>query len=177
MVESYAVNERMNQIVLEHLDSRAWRAKLPGSKGRTIAAIFSHVHNIRRKWLRLSAPQLELADPARSREMHAKAGQGCLTQERRTLRRDACGGSVSARPPDVSTRRVGEAVAGRRSDGGLHDYARRASSRPGVHGGHQLGFPLPAKAAYEIWVWEKLGRSAGFHIRGRASGTRAPESS
>jgi hypothetical protein len=27
----------------------------PGSKGRTLAAIFSHVHNIRRKWLRLSA--------------------------------------------------------------------------------------------------------------------------
>src|SRR5437763_1191129 len=63
LVESYAVNERMNQIVLEHLDPAAWRAKLPGSKGRTIAAIFSHVHNIRRKWLRLSAPHLELPAP------------------------------------------------------------------------------------------------------------------
>ena len=63
MVDSYAVNERMNQIVLEHLDSRAWRAKMPGSKGRTIAAIFSHVHNIRRKWLRLSAPHLKLPAP------------------------------------------------------------------------------------------------------------------
>src|SRR3984957_19770936 len=60
LVESYAVNERMNQMVLEHLDPAAWRAKLPGSKGRTIAAIFSHVHNIRRKWLRLSAPHLKL---------------------------------------------------------------------------------------------------------------------
>src|SRR3954447_23336151 len=60
LVESYAVNERMNQIVLEHLDPAAWRAKVPGSKGRTIAAIFAHVHNIRRKWLRLSAPHLKL---------------------------------------------------------------------------------------------------------------------
>src|ERR1700722_12137746 len=60
LVESYAVNERMNQIVLEHLDPAAWRAKLPGSKGRTIAAIFVHVHNVRRKWLRLSAPHLKL---------------------------------------------------------------------------------------------------------------------
>jgi hypothetical protein len=25
LVESYAVNERMNQIVLEHLDPAAWR--------------------------------------------------------------------------------------------------------------------------------------------------------
>ena len=56
LVESYAVSGRMNQVVLEHLDPGAWRAKLPGSAGRTIAAIFSHVHNIRLKWLRLSAP-------------------------------------------------------------------------------------------------------------------------
>src|SRR5271169_3348891 len=63
LVESYAVNERMNQMVLEHLDPAAWRAKLPGSKGRTIAAIFTHVHNIRRKWLRLSAPHLTLPAP------------------------------------------------------------------------------------------------------------------
>src|SRR5271170_6003054 len=63
LVESYAVNQRMNQIVLEHLDGAAWRAKLPGSKGRTIAAIVAHVHNIRRKWLRLSAPHLKLPAP------------------------------------------------------------------------------------------------------------------
>src|SRR5579864_2840364 len=60
MQETYAVNDRMNQLVLEHLDPRAWRAQLPGSKGRTIAAIFAHVHNIRCKWLRLSAPHLKL---------------------------------------------------------------------------------------------------------------------
>jgi uncharacterized damage-inducible protein DinB len=63
MVESYAVNERMNQIILEHLNPAAWRAQLPGSNGRTIVAIFTHVHNIRRKWLRLSAPHLALPAP------------------------------------------------------------------------------------------------------------------
>jgi len=35
LVESYAVNDRMNQVVLEHLDPRAWRAQLPGSRART----------------------------------------------------------------------------------------------------------------------------------------------
>jgi hypothetical protein len=50
LVESYAVNDRMNQIVIEHLDPAAWRAKLPGSRGRTIAAIFSHVPNSRRNY-------------------------------------------------------------------------------------------------------------------------------
>jgi hypothetical protein len=59
MQETHAINDRMNQLLLEHLDPRAWRAQLPGSKRRTIAAIFAQVHNIRCKWLRLSAPHLK----------------------------------------------------------------------------------------------------------------------
>src|SRR5580698_8456933 len=75
LVESYAVNERMNQIILEHLDPAAWRVKLTGNKGRTIADIFSHVHNIRRKWLRLSAPHIKLPAPLdRSRCSQKQAG-------------------------------------------------------------------------------------------------------
>jgi hypothetical protein len=27
---------------------------------------------------------------------------------------------------------------------------------------HQLGFPLPTKAAAGIWVWEKLWKECGF---------------
>ena len=34
LVESYVVNERMNQIVLEHLAPAAWRAKSPGKSHR-----------------------------------------------------------------------------------------------------------------------------------------------
>ena len=60
LLESYAVNDRMNQLILEHLDPRAWRAKPDGRNARTIAAIFSHMHNMRRKWLRLSAPHIKL---------------------------------------------------------------------------------------------------------------------
>src|SRR5215472_9982232 len=56
LLETYAVNDHINQLILEHLDPKAWRAKPPGRNTRTIAAIFAHVHNVRRKWLRLSAP-------------------------------------------------------------------------------------------------------------------------
>src|SRR5277367_4285904 len=78
LVESYAVNERMNQLILEHLDPAAWRAKLPGSKGRTIAAIFTHVHNIRRKWIRLSAPHLKLPAPLNRASCTQKQAQTAL---------------------------------------------------------------------------------------------------
>src|SRR5215475_11671096 len=60
MAEAFLVNDEMNQLLLEELDRRAWRMEAPGGKVRTIAAIFSHVHNIRRKWVRLSAPKVKL---------------------------------------------------------------------------------------------------------------------
>src|SRR5215470_9849636 len=61
LLETYAVNDQMNQLILEHLDPRAWRSTMPNTpRTRTIAAIFTHMHNIRRKWLRLSAPHLKL---------------------------------------------------------------------------------------------------------------------
>src|SRR5215471_21467352 len=60
LLETYAVSERTNQLILTHLHPQAWRAKPPGRSARTIAAIFTHVHNIRLKWLRLSAPHLKL---------------------------------------------------------------------------------------------------------------------
>jgi len=52
-------NDRMNQILIEHLDPTAWRAKPPG-KARTIAAIFTRMHNVRCKWVRLTAPHLRV---------------------------------------------------------------------------------------------------------------------
>ena len=71
LVEIYAANDCMNQLLFTYLDQRAWRARLPGTsgrKGRTIAAIFAHLHNSRLVWLRNSAPHLRCSaplDPAR----------------------------------------------------------------------------------------------------------------
>src|SRR3970040_1505912 len=48
--EVWAVNEAMNQLLLKHMDARAWRAEPPVG-GRTIAAIFSHIHNDRLLWM------------------------------------------------------------------------------------------------------------------------------
>jgi uncharacterized damage-inducible protein DinB len=58
-VHIFAANDRMNQILIERLDPAAWRAKPPGNV-RPIAAIFTHMHNVRTKWIRLSAPHLKV---------------------------------------------------------------------------------------------------------------------
>src|SRR5882724_4987866 len=88
LLETYAVNDAMNQFVLSHLDHRAWRAQPPGEKGsgRTIAATFAHLHNVRRKWLRLTAPHLKCPprlDPSRctmkqATATHRRCGGHCL---------------------------------------------------------------------------------------------------
>ena len=79
-IQANALNDRMNQLVLEHLDPRAWRAKLPGQKGRTIAAIFAHVHNVRCKWLRLSAPHLKRPPRLDHRRCTQKQAQKALAE-------------------------------------------------------------------------------------------------
>lgn len=55
----FIANDRINRIPIAHLDPAAWRAKPPG-KVRTIAAIFTHIHNVRTKWIRLTAPHLKV---------------------------------------------------------------------------------------------------------------------
>jgi uncharacterized damage-inducible protein DinB len=164
LVESYAANERMNQIVLEHLDGAAWRAKVPGAKGRTIAAIFAHVHNMRRKFLRLSAPHVKLAAP--------------LDRARCTQRQVRAALAASA---ERCLEMLNEALC--EPEGGTKTFCRDGWAKPWPAGAamvafmiaheshhrgqvcmlaHQLGFPLPTKAAAGIWVWEKLWKDCGF---------------
>ena len=96
LLETYAANDRMNQLLFEHLDAHAWRAKLPGLnrlQGRTIAAIFSHMHNNRVVWLKHSAPHLRCPaplDPARctvkqTAAAYRKSAAGCLQMLREAL--------------------------------------------------------------------------------------------
>ena len=165
LAESYAVNDRMNQIVIEHLDQRAWRAKPPGDcRARTIAAIFCHVHNVRRKWLRLSAPHLTLPPPLDR--------VACTQQEAR---------AALAQSADRCCQMLVEALA--RPGGRVESFRRDGWARPWPAGpamlafmithdahhrgqvcmlAHQLGFPLPIQPAYGMSVWEKLWKQCDF---------------
>ena len=163
LVEAYAVNDRMNQLVLEHLAPAAWRAKPPGGARRTIAAIFSHVHNIRRKWIRLSAPHLALPAPLDARR--------CSQQETAVSLADSAARCCEMIAAALTC--PGGAQAFRR-DGWAKPWPAGAAmvaymiSHDAHHRGqvcmlaHQLGFPLPGKAAYGIWTWEKLWKECGF---------------
>jgi uncharacterized damage-inducible protein DinB len=163
MQETLAVNDRMYQLLLEHLDPPAWRAQLPGSKGRTISAIFAHVHNIRCKWIRLSAPHLKLPprlDRARCTQkqaMQAFAESGALCSQM----------LAEALAPQGRTTKFHRDGWAKPWTPGATMFAYMIVHEAHHRGqvcmlAHQLGFPLPPKAAYGLWGWEKLWKECGF---------------
>lgn len=164
-VQIFAANERMNQILIERLDPAAWKAKLPGktaSNTRTIAAIFTHMHNVRTKWIRLSAPHLKV--PAQLNRAH------CTPQQ------------VSAALAESAARceeMLAEALG---AHGRVEKFLRDGWAKPWPAGpemlcymlsheahhrgqvcmmAHQLGFPLSAAVTAGLWNWEKLWKECG----------------
>jgi uncharacterized damage-inducible protein DinB len=162
----FAANERMNQMIIEQLDPAAWRAKPPG-KTRPIVAIFTHVHNVRCKWIRLTAShlkvpqQLQRADctPRQARAGLAESAARCEEMLAEALRNG--GGRIKkfrrdgwAPPWPVGVEML------------CYMLAHEAHHRGQVCMlAHQLGFPLPNKVAYGIWNWEKLWKDHGFRLQ------------
>jgi uncharacterized damage-inducible protein DinB len=160
-VQIFAANERMNQMLIEHLDASAWRAKPPG-KTRTIAAIFTHVHNVRTKWVRLTAPHLKV--PAQLNRTH------CTPQQARAGLAESAARCAELLAEALG---VGSRVQKFHRDGWAKPWPVGPEmlcymlSHEAHHRGqvcmlaHQLGFPLPQKVVYGLWNWEKLWRECG----------------
>lgn len=147
LLESYAVNERINQYLLESLDEAAWTAEPPGGKGRTIAAIVAHMHNVRHMWLVAAAKdrplpeKLDRATVTRKQAMQALAASGKSCTALLATSLDDPEGKVKGFRPDV---------------GGMFGYL---ISHDAHHRGQicmlarQLGYPLPKQAVFGMWEW------------------------
>jgi uncharacterized damage-inducible protein DinB len=161
-VQIFAANDRINQILIEHLDPAVWRAKSSGNV-RTIAAIFTHMHNVRCKWVRLTAPHLKV--PAQLNRTH------CTPQQARAGLSES-----GARCAEMLAEALGDGV------GRIEKFHRDGWARPWPVGpemlcymiaheahhrgqvcmlAHQLGFPLSNEVTSAMWNWEKLWKECG----------------
>jgi uncharacterized damage-inducible protein DinB len=158
----FAANDRINQMLIERLDPAVWRAKPPGNV-RPIAAIFTHMHNVRTKWIRLTAPHLKV--PAQLDRAH------CTPRQART---------ALARSAARCSQMLADALGA--SDGRIKSFLRDGWAKPWQVGpemlcymvsheahhrgqvcmiAHQLGFPLPAQVTSGMWNWENLWKECG----------------
>ena len=154
----FSANERMNQLLIEVLDPAAWKAKPVGGV-RTIAAIFTHMHNVRCKWIRLTAPHLKVpallsrsrCTPDEARAGLAKSGARCAEMLAEAL---GGGGKVTAFLRDGLAKPwpAGQEML-------CYMVAHEAHHRGQVCMlAHQLGFPLPGKVTGAMWNWERIWR-------------------
>jgi uncharacterized damage-inducible protein DinB len=161
-VRIFAANDRINQLLIERLHPAIWKAKPPGNI-RTIATIFAHMHNVRTKWIRLTAPHLKV--PAQLNRAR------CTPQQVRAALAES-----AARCEEM----LNAALAG--SSGRIKEFVRDGWAQPWPVGpemlcymlsheahhrgqicmlAHQLGFPLPNNLTSGMWNWEKLWKDTG----------------
>jgi uncharacterized damage-inducible protein DinB len=51
-LSAFAIHNRIHLYLLENLAAEAWLMAPPGGKGRTLAAMAAHIHNVRLMWLK-----------------------------------------------------------------------------------------------------------------------------
>ena len=172
LLEIYAINDAMNQLLLAHLNPHAWHAELPGknSGGRTIGAIFAHLHNCRLRWLKNSAPHIKCPAPLDPYRCSLKQASASLSKSAA-----ACLHMLTDGLSDNPNRRVTKFFR----DSWMPIWPAGAAmwaymfSHEAHHRGqiiqlaHQLGYRLPPQAWGGIWNWNKLWKQAGLTTRPR----------
>jgi uncharacterized damage-inducible protein DinB len=145
LLNAFNTNNRINQYLVDNLPPAAWKAKPPDGKGRTIAAIVAHMHNVRVMWL--------------------KAGKANEIPDQ--LDRTTVSPAQAIRALESSRHALSVVISG-----AMHSNGRVRNFRPDVagflgylisHDAHhrgqitmlarQLGHPLPQKAMFGMWEW------------------------
>ena len=159
LLNAFDTNDKINQYMLQNLPAEAWRSDPPGGKGRTIAAIIAHMHNVRVMWLKAAAQNAAVQNKAskipdqldRTKVTPPQAAKA-LEQSRAALAavlKAALdnGGHVKGFKPDVAGF-FGYLIA--------HDAHHRGQI---CMLARQTGHPLPQKAMFGMWEWGTRGKS------------------
>lgn len=145
LIGAYATNNRINVYLVRNLPEEAWSGKPPGGKGRDIASIIAHMHNVRLMWLKASGTtnlpaKLEPGTVSKPQAIQALDASWKALED--TLRASLSGGGNirSFKPDAVSF--FGYLVA--------HDAHHRGQIAMMAR---QLGHPVSQSAMFGMWEW------------------------
>jgi uncharacterized damage-inducible protein DinB len=151
LLTSFETNDRINQFMIENLPGEAWRAEPPEGKGRTIAAVVAHLHNVRVMWLKAASKGSKIPEQLDRTSVTPAQAMKALEQSRTALSavlKSALDsdGRVKGFRPDVAGF-FGYLIA--------HDAHHRGQI---CMLARQVGHPLPQKAMFGMWEWGTRGK-------------------
>ncbi len=145
LLNAFDINNRINAYLIENLPAEAWQAKAPDGKGRTIAAIVAHMHNVRVMWLK-AAKAMEVPEQLDKATVTAAQAVKAFESSRQALSHIigaalSSDGRIRNFKPDV-VGFVGYLIA--------HDAHHRGQITMLAR---QSGHALPQKAMFGMWEW------------------------
>ena len=145
ILHAHATNNRINTYLIRNLPEEAWRATPPGGKGRDIASIAAHMHNVRLMWLKAMG----------SKDLPPKLDPSTVTSEEAIEHLDA-----SFRALETELKKALE------SDGRIKGFKPDAASffaylmaHDAHHRGQitmlarQAGHPVSQSTGFGLWEW------------------------
>jgi uncharacterized damage-inducible protein DinB len=145
LIAAYATNNRINVYLVRNLPEEAWRAKPPEGKGRDVASMVAHIHNVRLMWLKavgVTGLPSKLERTRVTREQAIEALEASWEAVEDTLRKSLNGdGRIKGFKPDV---------AGFLAYLVAHDAHHRGQITMLAR---QVGHPIPQSAMFGMWEW------------------------
>jgi len=145
LLNAFNTNNRINHYLIDNLPPAAWKARPAGERGRTIAAIVAHMHNVRVMWLKAAKAE-EIPEQLDRTTVTPTGAMRALESSRHALsviisRAVDSNGRIRSFRPDV-VGFVGYLIA--------HDAHHRGQIAMLAR---QLGHPLPQKTMFGMWQW------------------------
>lgn len=150
LLHAFDTNEKVNQFMLDNMPPDAWRAEPPNGKGRNIAAVVAHIHNVRVMWLKAAAKGSKIPEQLERDTVTIAGAKKGLAESHAALRAliEAAiesDGRIKGFKPDVASF-LGYLFA--------HDAHHRGQV---MMLARQTGHPLPQTTQFGMWEWGKLG--------------------
>ena len=144
VLRSFQIHNRIHLYLLEALAPEVWAAPPPGGKGRTVAALVSHMHSVRLMWLK--AARVDMLPPSLDKMAPVPEAKQAL---------EASAAALAGLLADVFHRNAN--IPGFKPDPWAfvayliaHEAHHRGQI---VLQARQLGHPLEKSASYGLWEW------------------------